>query len=51
MPEKAIAAAKSKNQDPSVFYTFELLENTGICVVPGAGFGQVPGTYHFRYFY
>ncbi|XP_065210755.1 alanine aminotransferase 1-like [Planococcus citri] len=48
LPEKAIAKAKSKNQDPSVFYTFELLENTGICVVPGAGFGQQPGTYHFR---
>jgi alanine transaminase len=24
------------------------LENTGICVVPGSGIGQIPGTYHFR---
>jgi aspartate/methionine/tyrosine aminotransferase len=25
-----------------------LLEETGVCVVPGTGFGQVPGTAHFR---
>jgi aspartate/methionine/tyrosine aminotransferase len=25
-----------------------LLEETGICVVPGSGFGQLPGTAHFR---
>ena len=25
-----------------------LLEETGICVVPGSGFGQHPGTWHFR---
>jgi aspartate/methionine/tyrosine aminotransferase len=25
-----------------------LLEATGICVVPGSGFGQLPGTAHFR---
>jgi aspartate/methionine/tyrosine aminotransferase len=25
-----------------------LLEETGICVVPGSGFGQVAGTWHFR---
>lgn len=30
------------------FYCTELLENTGICCVPGNGFGQVPGTYHLR---
>ena len=29
-------------------YCLRLLEETGICVVPGAGFGQVPGTFHFR---
>ena len=26
----------------------ELLEETGICLVPGSGFGQKDGTYHFR---
>lgn len=25
-----------------------LLESEGICVVPGSGFGQIPGTAHFR---
>jgi aspartate/methionine/tyrosine aminotransferase len=29
-------------------YCMALLEQTGICVVPGTGFGQVPGTAHFR---
>lgn len=48
IPPKAIAAAKAKNQDPSAFYAFELLETSGICIVPGSGFGQKEGTYHFR---
>jgi aspartate/methionine/tyrosine aminotransferase len=29
-------------------YCMALLEETGICVVPGSGFGQVEGTAHFR---
>ena len=29
-------------------YCLRLLEGTGICVVPGSGFGQHPGTLHFR---
>lgn len=29
-------------------YCTELLEKTGICCVPGNGFGQVPGTAHLR---
>jgi aspartate/methionine/tyrosine aminotransferase len=29
-------------------YCLALLEETGICVVPGSGFGQVAGTLHFR---
>jgi aspartate/methionine/tyrosine aminotransferase len=29
-------------------YCLALLEETGICVVPGSGFGQEPGTAHFR---
>jgi alanine transaminase len=29
-------------------YCLALLEETGICVVPGSGFGQKPGTFHFR---
>lgn len=48
LPAKAIEAAKKSGQAPDVFYAFQLLENTGICIVPGSGFGQRPGTYHFR---
>lgn len=33
---------------PDMFYCMKLLEETGICVVPGSGFGQREGTYHFR---
>jgi aspartate/methionine/tyrosine aminotransferase len=29
-------------------YCMALLEQAGICVVPGTGFGQIPGTAHFR---
>jgi aspartate/methionine/tyrosine aminotransferase len=29
-------------------YAMALLETTGICVVPGSGFGQAEGTAHFR---
>ncbi len=29
-------------------YCLALLEETGICVVPGSGFGQIAGTLHFR---
>jgi aspartate/methionine/tyrosine aminotransferase len=31
-----------------VQWCMALLEATGICVVPGRGFGQIPGTAHFR---
>jgi len=48
LPQKAIDAAKKAGQTPDTFYAFQLLENTGICIVPGSGFGQRPGTYHFR---
>ena len=49
IPEKAVAKAKSLGQAPDVFYAFQLLEQTGICCVPGSGFGQRPGTHHFRW--
>jgi aspartate/methionine/tyrosine aminotransferase len=29
-------------------YCMALLEETGICIVDGTGFGQLPGTAHFR---
>ncbi|XP_043603144.1 alanine aminotransferase 1 [Bombus pyrosoma] len=48
LPKRAIKAAEKEGQQPDVFYAFKLLESTGICVIPGSGFGQRPGTYHFR---
>lgn len=48
LPQKAIEAAKKAGQTPDSFYAFQLLESTGICIVPGSGFGQQPGTFHFR---
>jgi len=48
LPKKAIAAAKQKGEEPDAFYCLNLLEKTGICVIPGSGFGQVDGTWHFR---
>ncbi|KAF2905114.1 hypothetical protein ILUMI_01063 [Ignelater luminosus] len=44
---RAIEAAKEQNQSPDKFYATEVLENTGIYIAPGEGFGQVPRTYHF----
>lgn len=48
LSEKAKEAAKKAGKAPDAFYCLQLLEKTGICVVPGSGFGQVPGTFHFR---
>ena len=41
---------KAYNNDKPVDYIYcmELLEHCGICVVPGSGFGQKDGTFHFR---
>merc|ERR1712168_449547 len=47
-PEKAIKAAEEAGQPADVFYASHLLESTGICIIPGSGFGQQPGTFHFR---
>jgi len=48
LPPKAIAAAAEAGQAADVFYAFNLLEATGICIIPGSGFGQYPDTFHFR---
>eukprot|EP00831_Metopus_contortus_P014435 TRINITY_DN15976_c0_g1_i1.p1 TRINITY_DN15976_c0_g1~~TRINITY_DN15976_c0_g1_i1.p1 ORF type:complete len:228 (+),score=39.27 TRINITY_DN15976_c0_g1_i1:177-860(+) len=48
MTQSAIAEAKKRNVEPDSFYCVELLKNTGIMVVPGNGFKQREGTYHFR---
>lgn len=42
------AAAAEANMQPDEFYCMEMLKATGVCVVSGTGFGQVPGSWHFR---
>eukprot|EP00026_Physarum_polycephalum_P007577 Phypoly_transcript_07640.p1 GENE.Phypoly_transcript_07640~~Phypoly_transcript_07640.p1 ORF type:complete len:523 (+),score=81.19 Phypoly_transcript_07640:158-1570(+) len=44
----AVAAATAQNRVPDAFYCKTLLDQTGVCVVPGSGFGQKDGTWHFR---
>jgi aspartate/methionine/tyrosine aminotransferase len=53
--EKGVNVEKMKEADRMQYeaqrdsdYCMSLLEETGICVVPGSGFGQLPGTFHFR---
>ncbi|KAI1079921.1 PLP-dependent transferase [Whalleya microplaca] len=48
VPPRAAEQAKKEGRTPDEFYCMKMLEATGVCVVPGAGFGQVPGTLHFR---
>lgn len=48
LSDKAIKAAKAAGKEPDAFYALALLDATGICVVPGSGFGQREGEYHYR---
>ncbi|KAI6238262.1 Alanine transaminase [Aphelenchoides fujianensis] len=48
LPPKAIEKAKAEGVAPDFFYVRRFLEETGVCVVPGSGFGQREGTHHFR---
>ena len=49
LPAKlATYAREEMNMEPDAFYCMELLEQTGLVVVPGSGFGQETGTWHFR---
>ena len=48
LPAKAVEAAKAAGKGGDEFYCLRLLEATGVCIVPGSGFGQREGTLHFR---
>ena len=48
LPARAVEAARAAGKQPDTFYCLGLLDATGICVVPGSGFGQREGTWHFR---
>ena len=48
LPPAFLEVAKAKGKAPDVLYCLELLEETGLSCVPGSGFKQIPGTFHFR---
>ncbi|KAA1474456.1 transaminase [Dentipellis sp. KUC8613] len=48
IPDKAAEAARAAGKQPDEFYALQLLDETGICVVPGSGFGQKDGEAHYR---
>lgn len=48
LPPRACEAARAEGLEPDAFYCVRLLDRTGIVVVPGSGFGQADGTWHFR---
>ncbi|RYO87817.1 hypothetical protein DL764_008811 [Monosporascus ibericus] len=48
LPAGALEAAARDGRSPDEFYCMRLLEATGVCLVPGSGFGQKEGTLHFR---
>ena len=48
LSKKAQEAAHAAGKAPDAFYALQLLDETGICVVPGSGFGQKEGEWHYR---
>ncbi len=46
--EKFVQEAKSLGKEPDFLYCMDMVNQTGIMTVPGSGFKQAPGTYHFR---
>lgn len=46
--DKLIKEAQKNGLPADTFYALKLLNSTGICVVPGSGFGQKEGTWHVR---
>ncbi|KAH0553203.1 hypothetical protein GP486_006622 [Trichoglossum hirsutum] len=48
LPPGAARAAANEGRKADEFYCIRLLDSTGVCIVPGSGFGQKEGTSHFR---
>jgi alanine transaminase len=44
LPRAAVEAAKLSGDAPDVWYCAELLKKTGVCIVPGSGFGMGDGS-------
>ncbi|KAI9283205.1 pyridoxal phosphate-dependent transferase [Sporodiniella umbellata] len=48
LPSQVSEKAKESQMAPDAYYALAMLEATGVCVVPGSGFGQKEGVWHFR---
>ena len=48
LPSGVVQAAEEMGLSPDTLYSLDLLQSTGICVVPASGFGQRAGRYGFR---
>eukprot|EP00921_Rhytidocystis_pertsovi_P025070 GHVQ01040447.1.p1 GENE.GHVQ01040447.1~~GHVQ01040447.1.p1 ORF type:complete len:116 (+),score=13.19 GHVQ01040447.1:218-565(+) len=48
LPQGAVARARTECVEPDLFYCLEMLNKTGVVTVPGSGFGQKEGSWHFR---
>ena len=48
LPPAAIRAAEQAGKAADTFYCLRLLDETGLVTVPGSGFGQRDGEWHFR---
>merc|ERR1719437_314979 len=48
LPSAAVFLAKERGVAADFMYAQQLLEATGMVVVPGSGFGQKDGSFHFR---
>ncbi|CAJ1444241.1 unnamed protein product, partial [Effrenium voratum] len=48
LPERFLQEARSAGKAPDMLYCIKMLEATGVIVVPGSGFGQRNGTWHYR---
>lgn len=40
LPAQAVQAARKTGEKPDIWYCMKLLQATGVCVVPGSGFGM-----------
>lgn len=48
LPAGAIREAEAQEMPPDQLYCLHMLEQAGVILVPGSGFWQKPGTFHFR---
>merc|ERR1719160_2345881 len=48
LPKRFCEEAQAAGKSPDGVYCMKMLEATGVVVVPGSGFGQRPGTWHYR---